>query len=294
MAYYSSRVDDDGNEILRRLTARSSTSSSSASRMLTACSRSSDDGFSKIRIINRAAFIETDFSDTSSLDEKGSIPKSEDQSTSNIVPLLDLQSEDGQNSNRAFNFSYRKHYDHARVDPNDAYKTWLSAKRKMQSDEKARLKKIEEEKMQAEKERKEKANEEYQKWLKKKELSKAIVDTKPLPPNRPIYKKNPDISLESEQSFAMAKLAREEAQLKILEWEKKKRLENEEKRLKKQLEEERKRKIEDQRRKLADEAWHKWQSTAASKPKPVPLNQGFFTLKGTVSDIYINPNEWQS
>ncbi|KAH8263075.1 hypothetical protein KR044_004089 [Drosophila immigrans] len=47
-----------------------------------------------------------------------------------------------------------------------------------------------------------------------------------------------------------------------------------------------------ERKEQANLAWQQWMKSAAQRPKPVPLNQGFKTLRGTISDIYINPNEW--
>ncbi|EDW29663.1 GL14937 [Drosophila persimilis] len=36
----------------------------------------------------------------------------------------------------------------------------------------------------------------------------------------------------------------------------------------------------------------KWFSTVHKKPKPVPMNQGIDSLRGTISDLYINPQPW--
>ena len=85
----------------------------------------------------------------------------------------------------------------------------------------------------------------------------------------------------------------EEARARLEEWERRKRLEIERRRMLKQQEEERRRELEDQRRQMAEEAWEKWIAEAAKKPKPVPLNRGIFTLRGTISDIFVNPNEWK-
>lgn len=63
--------------------------------------------------------------------------------------------------------------------------------------------------------------------------------------------------------------------------------------MRKQQEEQQRRELEEQRRKAAAEAWDKWLADAAKKPKPVPLNRGIFTLRGTISDIFVNPNEWK-
>ncbi|EDW76388.1 uncharacterized protein Dwil_GK15429 [Drosophila willistoni] len=50
---------------------------------------------------------------------------------------------------------------------------------------------------------------------------------------------------------------------------------------------------EQSRRKEAEMAWEKWMSKVSSKPKPVPMNQGMDSLRGTISQLYINPQHWQ-
>ncbi|XP_055910626.1 uncharacterized protein LOC129944993 [Eupeodes corollae] len=51
--------------------------------------------------------------------------------------------------------------------------------------------------------------------------------------------------------------------------------------------------LEAQRKQQAARAWQSWIAEAPLKPKPVPLNKGLLSLKGTISDIYINPNPWR-
>lgn len=53
--------------------------------------------------------------------------------------------------------------------------------------------------------------------------------------------------------------------------------------------------MNEQRRKVkARIEYEKWLRSASSKPKPVPLNQGPLSLRGTISPIYINPIPWVS
>lgn len=84
------------------------------------------------RYVNSAAFIEkiVPLADVSSSDENHKfLDKSECQS--DIVPPLDLQSEDNYPTPRDYTFSYRKHCEAAKIvlKPDKAYETWLSAKR---------------------------------------------------------------------------------------------------------------------------------------------------------------------
>ncbi|EDW25535.1 GL26645 [Drosophila persimilis] len=46
------------------------------------------------------------------------------------------------------------------------------------------------------------------------------------------------------------------------------------------------------RQRQSEMAIKKWFSTVHTKPKPVPMNQGFDSLRGTISKLYINPQPW--
>ncbi|XP_053676267.1 coiled-coil domain-containing protein 34-like [Anopheles nili] len=50
----------------------------------------------------------------------------------------------------------------------------------------------------------------------------------------------------------------------------------------------------DEKKKLSQEVYRRWLKTAHNKPKPVPLNQGLNSLRGTVSKIFINPEPWKN
>lgn len=157
--------------------------------------------------------------------------------------------------------------------------------RKLLSDEAVRRKKAEEMKQREIEERKRLAEENYKKWLEKKSQQSLISQTSI--PNTSLKTVN---SLETRSRY---QLSAEEAQARLKEWERAKRLQEEQQRMLKRQEEERRRELEEQRRQMSAEAWQKWLAEADKKPKPVPLNRGIFTLRGTVSDIFINPNEWK-
>lgn len=55
-----------------------------------------------------------------------------------------------------------------------------------------------------------------------------------------------------------------------------------------------KQKLEEERRQRRQGAWQNWMKQVDKRAKPVPLNQGFDTLRGTISNIYINPVQWVS
>ncbi|XP_022226037.2 uncharacterized protein LOC111076521 isoform X2 [Drosophila obscura] len=46
------------------------------------------------------------------------------------------------------------------------------------------------------------------------------------------------------------------------------------------------------RQKKSEMALKKWFSTVHTKPKPVPMNQGVDSLRGTISKLYVNPQPW--
>ncbi|KAH8269273.1 hypothetical protein KR018_000386 [Drosophila ironensis] len=58
--------------------------------------------------------------------------------------------------------------------------------------------------------------------------------------------------------------------------------------------EEYKQKQEEERKARSQGAWNKWMKQVDKRAKPVPLNQGFDSLRGTISNIYINPVPWVS
>ncbi|XP_004523994.1 coiled-coil domain-containing protein 34 [Ceratitis capitata] len=289
MAFYTTRVDENGNEIERRHSARSLAISLSASSTSTNTSRvnissRSCETKASVRYINPAAFIEKtpDQSETSSFNEENKM-QLPSESQSDIVPPLDLQSEDNYPTTRDYTFSYRKHCEAAKIvlKPDLAYETWLSAKRKLISDEAARRRKTEEQKRKEQEARKRLSEEKFQQWLKTKSRQ-----TRP----REIIK----TSLDVERKPIKSQIIDEEVQAKVDAWERAKQLEDERRRTIKKEEEERRRVMEEQRRQMAAEAWKKWLGEVDKKPRPVPLNRGIFTLRGTISDIFVNPNEWQS
>ncbi|OWR41104.1 hypothetical protein KGM_209753 [Danaus plexippus plexippus] len=53
--------------------------------------------------------------------------------------------------------------------------------------------------------------------------------------------------------------------------------------------------IEEERRRVqGEQAYRDWLRTSRNKPLPVPLNQGELSMRGSVSQMYVNPIPWQS
>uniref|UniRef100_A0A182Q519 Coiled-coil domain-containing protein n=1 Tax=Anopheles farauti TaxID=69004 RepID=A0A182Q519_9DIPT len=49
-----------------------------------------------------------------------------------------------------------------------------------------------------------------------------------------------------------------------------------------------------EKKKMSRAVYQDWLRTAKDKPKPVPLNQGPNTLRGTISKIFVNPEPWKN
>ncbi|XP_013105493.2 trichohyalin-like [Stomoxys calcitrans] len=214
------------------------------------------------------------------------------ETCSDIVPPLDLQSEENY-PNGGYTYSCRKHCETTKLDrnPDLAYDTWLSAKRKILSDQAARRREIEEKKRHEFEERKRISKEIYEKWLENKAKRQETQFNN-------LNNKASQQNLKSQNIISVkdmrCHLSETEVKAHLDEWQRTKRLQQERRRMIKQQEEQMRRELEEERRRCAVEAWEKWLAEAAKKPKPVPLNRGLSTLRGTVSDIFVNPNEWKS
>ncbi|XP_055617875.1 coiled-coil domain-containing protein 34-like [Toxorhynchites rutilus septentrionalis] len=51
--------------------------------------------------------------------------------------------------------------------------------------------------------------------------------------------------------------------------------------------------VKQKRQDLSAMAYDEWLKSSVSKPKPVPLNRGTESLRGTISKLYINPVPWK-
>ncbi|XP_041979431.1 coiled-coil domain-containing protein 34-like [Aricia agestis] len=88
--------------------------------------------------------------------------------------------------------------------------------------------------------------------------------------------------------------SRENKDEKLMEWIKRK---EEEMKLMKTRAERRAARaaIEEERRRVQGErAYRDWLRTSRGKPLPVPLNRGELSMRGSVSQMYVNPIPWQS
>uniref|UniRef100_A0A1A9VL38 Coiled-coil domain-containing protein n=1 Tax=Glossina austeni TaxID=7395 RepID=A0A1A9VL38_GLOAU len=297
MAFYTSRVDDDGNELERRPTARSLASSKNESTTRLNLSSRSCDRKTGVLYINPAAYIEKDGEmERSHTGRAGSIDSkcpSVSEIESDIVPPLDLQSEENYPTTRDYTFSYRKHCEAAKIvlKPEKAYETWLSAKRKLLSDEAAKRKKAEQQKRQELEDRKRLSDEKLKKWLKLKASQPKTTTNLAQEPSLQQISSNLTVKSRSMNTELLERptrpqLSKEETKARLIEWDRNKRVQEERRRAAKRQEEQKRRELQEQRRHIAAGAWERWSSDVAKKPKPVPLNRGILTLRGTISNIY--------
>ncbi|XP_017012696.2 coiled-coil domain-containing protein 34 [Drosophila takahashii] len=224
------------------------------------------------------------------------------ESQSNLVPSLCL-------SSRESSLNYLRHIEGIKVDrePEAAYENWYSAKQRQLLERQRRLKKEQDFKQQRAEERKQLARMCYDQWLKDKARQAANLQLETHLHTAAMkasfaLRKDPllstSASLGSSGSSSSAtnrpsrKVSKDEIRKVVEDWwlkkQRQQQVQREEKRramLSKALEEER-------RKRLAQVAWEKWMSNVDAKPKPVPLNQGMDSLRGTISQLYVNPAPW--
>ncbi|XP_034832452.1 coiled-coil domain-containing protein 34-like [Maniola hyperantus] len=163
----------------------------------------------------------------------------------------------------------------------EAFEQWL-ARKEHEKRERARLEKM---KLQvAASTTPEQREESFKKWLEQKRTQ---MERRKAEDIMRQYRSN-------EQREQECKKRHREKEAKLAEWIKKK--EEEMKLMKTRAERKAARAaIEEERRRVAGErAYRDWLRTSKNKPLPVPLNQGELSLRGSVSQMYINPVPWQS
>ncbi|XP_045498516.1 stress response protein NST1-like [Colias croceus] len=163
----------------------------------------------------------------------------------------------------------------------EAFKQWLERK-EQEKREKARIEKLK--RQTAPRTTAEQREESYRRWLEGKRTQLERQKAEEI-----MRKYREKERLEQERSRRQRD--REE---KLAEWIRKK--EEEMKTMKTRAERRAARAaIEEQRRRVqGEQAYRDWLRTSKNKPLPVPLNQGELSMRGSVSQMYINPVPWQS
>ncbi|XP_039502688.1 uncharacterized protein LOC120458908 [Drosophila santomea] len=158
-----------------------------------------------------------------------------------------------------------------------AYENWLSGKQR-QCQYKLQAEQAEREAQRQRTEvRQRLAKEKYEQWCRQKAQQTATT-SKPAKPAQATQ-------LPPQKNTASV-------QHHLQEWEMQKMRLLEQRRLEQRNAERRRQAEKAARRTQAEEAFSRWMSNVAQRPKPVPSSQGMKSLRGTVSDIFINPKQW--
>ncbi|XP_017155380.1 stress response protein NST1 [Drosophila miranda] len=200
---------------------------------------------------------------------------------SNYLPTLSLISRDSECS------TFYKSLEETKERDSLNFEKWKQHKADQMQKKLLAAKREREQRQREMAERAEKSKKKFDEWCLRKEQQK-------LREKKSLFHVNQTTRGGSQRPATLRKETPEEAKERIKEWERRKmeQLQRERDRLRREREqrvEEEKKRIE-----LAEAAYTKWMETIESRPMPVPLNQGFATLRGTVSDIFINPNKWES
>ncbi|XP_037942712.1 coiled-coil domain-containing protein 34-like [Teleopsis dalmanni] len=182
-------------------------------------------------------------------------------------------------------FSFDRHYaETQKIVAEMAFRNWVAEKLKKQALEAKRRRQMQKQKLLELRQRSQLTDVKYKEWLHNKNVQRRLQVLK---------KEEEEKSLKSFEN-QKHNLSTEEIQQKIRQWEKLKWAEAKHKRLLEYENELRVNREREVRQQLAKEAFERWLRDVDKKPKPVPLNRGLFTLRGSVSYMYVNPNEWQS
>ncbi|EDV57883.1 uncharacterized protein LOC6540922 [Drosophila erecta] len=168
----------------------------------------------------------------------------------------------------------------------EAYENWLSGKQR-QCQYKLQAKQAE---IQVQRQRTELrqrlAKEKYEQWCQQKAQQAASAPKPAKPANTASTAKPSQPAQLSTQKNAAS------VQHHLQEWEMQKLRQLEQRRQEQRNAERRRLEEKAVRRSQAEEAFSRWMSNVAQRPKPVPASQGMKSLRGTVSDIFINPKQW--
>lgn len=168
----------------------------------------------------------------------------------------------------------------------EAYSNWLKSANSRER-ERRRLQREQEEAVKAKRledeEMKRAANEEKVKeWMKRKELEVQ----KKLTRLNELRNRSSDVDMKKTKDFKKA--------IDFKQWLEKK---NDEHKEQKRVTEERKKLQKDYRicrESTSAAVYSKWKETSKRMPKPVPMNRGLDSLRGSTTKIFVNPIAWKS
>ncbi|EDW12190.1 uncharacterized protein LOC6576762 [Drosophila mojavensis] len=226
----------------------------------------------------------------------GALKQSE--SRSNIIPSLSLSLSAASSSGSS---TYFRNLDEDKErHGQEAYQEWVKRKER-QKQEKQQAAKQERERRDAETALRQRlAKERYQEWVRQKELQQKKAATGSIKSAASYGSYSSTSSFASLASGsggnnrAQRKETPEAAKKRLAEWDRVKTQQQQRDRERERQKQQSKEQLEKQRKQKSEGAWQNWMKSVSKRPKPVPLNQGFDTLRGTISNIYMNPVQWVS
>ncbi|KAH8263074.1 hypothetical protein KR044_004090, partial [Drosophila immigrans] len=204
-----------------------------------------------------------------------------------VVPSLELQS-------KTSTLDYLRELNGLKLhrEPHMAFENWIAAKERLRQQELQQQKQRLKEEKDRKDERKYLAKLCYEKWLNDKARQANQKRRMQLQSLSSSSSSSSNSSCNSicrpDRNVSQSDIRRE-----VQSWWHKKQEQLQRQRLEKQRHMQMKEQANLHRKQLAAMAWEKWMSNVFDKPKPVPMNQGLDSLRGTVSEIYINPNSWK-
>lgn len=178
--------------------------------------------------------------------------------------------------------------------PEAAYENWYSAKQKKRMLKQMREKEKREHEEQMAMERRRSAEECYRIWCHKKDRLAAEQRMSQHIAAAAYNLSGNSVTFRPQSVKAVRNVAPERVKLEVNKWFEHKAQLMEQERQARRKAELLKRKEQERRKLLSEKAWEMWISKVNEKPKPVPLNQGMASLRGTISELYINPKSWQT
>ncbi|KAH8403011.1 hypothetical protein KR222_003105 [Zaprionus bogoriensis] len=223
----------------------------------------------------------------------GALKQSE--SRSNIVPSLSLNLSTTSSSGSSTYF--RTFDDKKERQGQAAYQEWMKRKERQQQ-QKQQAAKEEREKRDAETAMRQRlAKERYQEWCRQKELQqqkKLTLKSSVSSASCNSHSSVSSIKTNASHKRLVRKESSDAAKKRREEWERIKLVQQQRDRERQRVLQITQQQMEKQRREKSEGAWKNWMKSVGKRAKPVPLNQGFDTLRGTIANIYVNPNRWVS
>ncbi|XP_017020810.1 coiled-coil domain-containing protein 34 [Drosophila kikkawai] len=189
------------------------------------------------------------------------------------MPSLHLGSDRG---SAPLTYTRRLHSQRLERPANEAYENWLSAKQQQAKYRRQAEQKNREEQQQRTELRQRLSQERYEQWCRQKAQQSHGTRSKQEQPSRTPPSKSKGTTTKTN----------------LQQWELEKLRLAEQRRLQVEIAERRRQQENRQRQQQAENAFQRWMSHVDQRPKPVPSNQGINSLRGTISNLYINPNRW--